>query len=83
VRATRAARDAVSELVVTTDFLHVMPDDDIVKTDHPVTIRDATLTVRAGGMELHTEKRILKLHAGVRGVYHTGFSAPPAAGARR
>jgi lipopolysaccharide export system protein LptC len=80
VRATRAASATASELVVTTDFLHVMPDDDIVRSNRPVTIRDATLTVHAGGMELHTEKRILKLHAGVRGVYHDEFSA---AGTRR
>lgn len=70
VRATRAAQGSKSAMVVTTEYLHLIPDDNVAKTDRPVTIRDATMTVRAGGMELNSETRVLKLHAGVKGVYH-------------
>jgi lipopolysaccharide export system protein LptC len=84
VRATRAAQGANSALVVTTEYLHVLPDDHIAKTDRPVTISDASMTIRAGGMELNSERQILKLHGGVRGVYHdANLPAPLAAGTKR
>ena len=70
VRATRSASEYNSELVVMTDYLHLMPDDNIAKTDQPVTIRDATMTIDAGSMELNHETRVLKLSGGVKSVYH-------------
>lgn len=83
VRATRAAQGAKSALVLTTEYLHVLPDDNIAKTDRPVTVSDAVITIKAGGMELNSETRVLKLHNGVRGVYHDAQSPPRAAGAKR
>lgn len=85
VRATRAAQGAKSALVLTTEYLHLMPDDNIAKTDRPVTLSDAGMTIKAGGMELNGETRVLKLHNGVRGVYHDGQSPPQlrADGAKR
>lgn len=74
VRATRAALGNNSALVVTTEYLHVMPDDNIAKTDRHVTISDDTMTLEAVGMELNSETRVLKLNADVRGAYH-GVSA--------
>ncbi len=82
VRATRAPYADNSELVVTTEYLHVMPDDNIAITDQPVTIRDDTMTIHAVGMELNNETRILKLNAAVRGVY-TGANARNAGKDRR
>lgn len=76
VRATRAAQGAKSALVLTTEYLHLLPDDNIAKTDRPVTVSDAHMTINAGGMELNGETRVLKLHNGVRGVYHDGQSPP-------
>ena len=69
VRATRSPYDDKSELVVTTEYLHLLPDDDIAKTDQPVIIRDANMTIQAVGMELNNETRVLKLNAAVKGVY--------------
>ena len=69
VRARRSPYDDKSELVVTTEYLHLLPDDDIAKTDQPVTIRDANMTIQAVGMELNNETRVLKLNAAVKGVY--------------
>ena len=70
VRVVRAPYGEKSELVVKTDYLHVMPDDNIAKTDRPVTITDAHMTVSAGGMEMNSETRVIQLTARVKGVYY-------------
>jgi lipopolysaccharide export system protein LptC len=72
VRATRAAlgdKGSSGTLVVTTEYLHLMPDDNIAKTDRHVTISDNRMTLEAVGMELNSETRVLKLNADVRGAY--------------
>ena len=69
VRASRAPYANNSELVITTEYLHVLPDDNIAKTDQPVVIQDAAMTLNAVGMELNNETRVLKLNAAVKGVY--------------
>ncbi len=71
VRATRAPYGNNSELTVTTQYLHLLPDDNMAKTDQAVTIQDASMTIDAVGMELNNETRILKLNACVRGVYNS------------
>lgn len=70
VRATRAAQGGGGTLVVTTDYLHVLPDDRIAKTDRRVTISDDRMRIEATGMELNSETRVVKLAGGVRGVYY-------------
>lgn len=72
VRVTRAAHGANSELVVRTAFLHVIPDDNLAKTDRTVTISDAATTVTAVGLELNNKTRIIKLLSNVRGTYDPG-----------
>ena len=69
VRVTRAAHGTSSELVVRTDFLHVIPDQNIARTDRTVTITDAATTVTAVGFEINSETRIMKLQSRVRGTY--------------
>lgn len=62
VRLVRTATPQKGELTVLTDFLHVMPDQGILKTDRPVTILQAPRTViHATGMELDKKERTLKL----------------------
>jgi lipopolysaccharide export system protein LptC len=70
VRVVRAAYADKSELVVKTDYLHVIPDDDIARTDREVTIADAHTVVTAVGLELNNQTRVLKLLSRVRGTYH-------------
>lgn len=70
VRAVRSPFGVHSELVVMTDYLHVVPDDNVAKTDHAVTISDASMTITAVGMEMNSETRVLQLNAQVKGVYH-------------
>lgn len=80
VRATRAAQAGKGALVVATEYLHVVPDDNIAKTDRPVTISDNSMTIQAVGMELNSETRILTLHARVKGVFYDANSAKGRAG---
>lgn len=70
VRATRAAYDDKSEMVMETSFLHVTPDDHIARTDRPVTVSDAHTVARAIGLELNSETRIVKFLSQFRGTYH-------------
>ena len=69
VRVVRGAMTGQSELVLETSYLHVIPDDNVAKTDRPVTIRNASAVVTASGLELNSETRILQLHGRVRGIY--------------
>ena len=76
VRVVRAPQGNHTELVVETDFLHVIPDANVAKTDKPVTIRDATGVVVATGLELNSETRVLKLQGRVKGTYDSRGIAP-------
>lgn len=70
VRAVRSPFGGTSELVVMTEYLHILPDDNIAKTDLAVTITDAGMTIDAVGMEMNHETRVLKLNAQVKGAYY-------------
>lgn len=70
VRVVRAPSSNKSELTLETSYLHVIPDDNIAKTDKPVTIRDATSVVTASGLELNSETRVLKLHGRIKGTFN-------------
>ena len=70
VRVVRAPDGEKSELVLDTEYLHVLPDDNIAKTDRAVTITDANMVIHAIGMEMNNETRVLKLNAQVKGAYH-------------
>lgn len=70
VRAVRAAYDDHIEMVMETSFLHVSPDQNIARTDRPVTITDANTVAHAIGLELNSETRIVKFLSQFRGTYH-------------
>ncbi len=69
VRVTRAAYENASELVMRTNFLHVIPDRHIARTDRSVIVSDDANTVTAEGFEMNSETRVIKLLANVRGTY--------------
>ena len=69
VRLVRSAYADKSELTVRTSYLHIIPDDDIAKTDKPVQIYDANTLITSVGLEFNNETRILKLLSNVRGRY--------------
>jgi len=70
VRATRAAYADRSELVMTTSYLHAIPDENLARTDRPVTITDAHTVASAVGLELNSETRIVKFLSRFEGTYH-------------
>jgi lipopolysaccharide export system protein LptC len=69
VRVVRAAHGRHSELVLETSLLHVIPDQNIARTDRPVKITDANTVVHAIGLELNSETHVLRLLSQVRGTY--------------
>lgn len=77
VRVVRAPVANQSELVLETNYLHVIPDDNIAKTDQAVTIRNANAVIQASGLELNSETRVLKLQGRVKGTFD-----PPGAAQR-
>lgn len=79
VRAVRAAYDNRSELLLQTTLLHVIPDENIARTDRHVTITDAHTVATAIGLELNSETRTAKFHSQFKGTYHD----PDRASARR
>ncbi|MGH8727751.1 MAG: LPS export ABC transporter periplasmic protein LptC [Burkholderiales bacterium] len=69
VEVTREARDNQSQLTLTTDFLHVIPEENLAKTPKPVVISNDELRLTGVGMELNSETHKLELHAKVKGRY--------------
>jgi lipopolysaccharide export system protein LptC len=70
VRVVRAAYADRSDLVLETAFLHVIPDENIARTDRPVKITDAHTVATAIGLELDSEARTVKFLSQFRGTYH-------------
>ena len=71
VKIVRAASATQSEMVVTTAYLHVIPDLDLADTGHPVTMVDARNIVHAVGMRFDNKARVVKLLAQVRSQHET------------
>lgn len=69
VVATREAFQDRSPMVLTTSYLHVIPDKDIALTDKPVHIRDANTNVTGVGLELNNQTHVMKLFSRVKGRY--------------
>jgi len=76
VRVVRAPDAKQSELILDTNYLHVIPDDNIAKTDQAVTIRNDGALVTASGLELNSETRVLNLQGRVRSTFASA-RAPP------
>jgi lipopolysaccharide export system protein LptC len=67
VRVVRGATKQKGELTVLTDYLHIIPDQELVVTDRPVLIRQAPRTViHATGMEYNKKLGTLKLFKRVK-----------------
>jgi lipopolysaccharide export system protein LptC len=75
VHVVRAPDAKQSALILDTNYLHVIPDDNIAKTDQAVTIRNDGAVVTASGLELNSETRVLHLQGRVRSTFDSA-SAP-------
>jgi lipopolysaccharide export system protein LptC len=76
VRVVRAPDAQQSELVLDTNYLHVIPDDNIVKTNQAVTIHNDGAVITASGLELNSETRILQLQGRVRSTFESAKASP-------
>jgi lipopolysaccharide export system protein LptC len=73
VRAVREAVPATAkepasgQATLTTEFLHVMPNKEIARTDKPVTITDPRGIINATGMEADSKAKTINFKSGVSG----------------
>ena len=76
VRATRAgetgsqgtgADEPTGPIALMTEYLHVIPKQDLAQTDRPVTIEESRGIIQANGLVLDNASRTLKLKGNVRG----------------
>jgi lipopolysaccharide export system protein LptC len=71
VKLVRSASPTQSELSFTTDYLHVLPDDNLADTNRPVTLVDKHNSVHATGMQFNNQTRVIKLLSQVRSEHET------------
>ncbi len=67
----RDMHDGQGPLTLTTDYLEAFPDDQIVRTNHPVKVVGKSLLMNAGGMQMNERSKMLWLTRRVKGVYET------------
>ncbi len=72
VLLTRAAEGTKPELRVATDYVLVLANEDIARTDRPVKITYGKSSLTGVGMEFNNSTRVLNVLSNVRGVW-----APP------
>jgi lipopolysaccharide export system protein LptC len=71
VRVRRAAHGEHQEMSLYTSFLHVIPDQDLAKTDREVTMTSGNSTAKSVGLEFNNKARTVKLLSQVSVSYQT------------
>lgn len=69
VLAVREGAGTRDELRVRTDYLHVLPRRDILRTDQPITISEGRSVISGVGMELNRKTRQFTVFSRVRGSF--------------
>ena len=69
VVVTRDPVGVQSAMILRTEYLRVLPNQDWANTDKPVVLSDAYNTIHAIGLEMNNKTRILKLLSQVRSVH--------------
>lgn len=69
VKVLRNAGKGRGETTMTTSLLHLIPDDDMAKTDKPVVISETNATMKAVGMEMNNRTNVTRLLSQVRVVH--------------
>ncbi len=83
VKVTREAFDGKGEMQISTEKLTILPDQDIAKTDSPVTITQAPKTlIHATGMVYNKNDQTVKLNKRVKVHYERPSYAKPKAVAK-
>ncbi|SFK34867.1 lipopolysaccharide export system protein LptC [Nitrosomonas aestuarii] len=68
VTVIRGDEDNKGKITMKTDMLHLIPDEDMVKTDKNVTISRMNTTVHAIGLQLDNETGMIELLSRVRAI---------------
>lgn len=68
VTAIRGADDEKGRITLTTGFLHLIPDENLVKTDQPVTISRFKTTIHSNGLEFNNQTGMIQLLSNVKAV---------------
>jgi lipopolysaccharide export system protein LptC len=71
VQVRRAAYAEHEEVALYTDYLQVIPDQEVAKTDREVTMVSGKSTLKSVGLEFDNKTRMLTLRSNVRGTYQT------------
>ncbi len=69
VTLLRNAGNGWGRATMATSFLHIILDDDIAKTDKPVTITEGNTIINAVGMELDNHTRVTRLLSQVKVIH--------------
>jgi lipopolysaccharide export system protein LptC len=69
VRVSRPAAKGQAATELTADYIRVIPDADIVRTDKAVVMRQGKSVVEASGMLLDGNKRVMQLSGRVKATY--------------
>lgn len=68
VTAIRGADGDKGKITLATNFLHLIPDENLIKTDQAVTISRFNTTVNANGLEFNNRTGMIELLSAVRAV---------------
>ncbi|MBS0425086.1 MAG: LPS export ABC transporter periplasmic protein LptC [Proteobacteria bacterium] len=68
VTAIRGIDGEKSKITLTTQFLHLIPDESLIKTDQSVTISRFNTTVNANGLEFNNRTGMIELLSNVKAV---------------
>ncbi len=69
VRLVRASSAKLSEMVLNTTYLHVLPDQELADTNRPVTMTESSNIIKAVGLRLDNKMQIVQLLSQVKGYY--------------
>lgn len=69
VTVLRNAGKGRAETTMKTSLLHLIPDDDIAKTDKPVVITETNAIIKAVGMEMNNRTNVTRLLSQVKVVH--------------
>lgn len=69
VRAERPATAQQERLLITSEYMLALPNEDIVKTDKPVTIRLGQSVIKGAGATANNATRQVEVTGNVRGTY--------------
>lgn len=69
VRLVRTSNTSLSEMVLNTTYLHVIPEENLADTDQPVTMTESLNTIKAVGLRLDNKARTVQLLSQVKGQY--------------